>query len=97
MRNSERRELIVRTSLTDDGHIAIEVADTGPGISEEIADRLFQPFVTSKSTGMGIGLSISRRIVEAHGGELSVRRNEDGGATFRFTLPTAGKDEDHAD
>ena len=96
MRNSERRELIVRTSLEDDGYIAVEVADTGPGISDEIADRLFQPFVTSKATGMGIGLSISRRIVESHGGEISVSRNENGGATFRFTLPTAGKDQDHA-
>lgn len=96
MRNSERRELVVRTSLDDDGYIAIEVADTGPGISDEIADRLFQPFVTSKASGMGIGLSISRRIVESHGGEISVSRNENGGATFRFTLPTAGKVQDHA-
>ena len=96
MRNSERRELVVRTSL-DDGYVVVEVSDTGPGISEEIADRLFQPFVTSKSTGMGIGLSISRRIVESHGGEISVSRNGNGGATFRFTLPTAGKDQDHAD
>jgi len=96
MRNSERRELIVRTSLDDDGYVAVEVADTGPGISDEIADRLFQPFVTSKASGMGIGLSISRRIVESHGGEISVSRNENGGATFRFTLPTAGKDQDHA-
>ena len=97
MRNSERRELVVRTSLVDDGHIAVEVADTGPGISEEIADRLFQPFVTSKSTGMGIGLSISRRIVEAHGGTISVSRNDNGGATFRFTLPLAEKDQGYAD
>ncbi|MCO5160133.1 MAG: PAS domain S-box protein [Mesorhizobium sp.] len=96
MRNSERRELVVRTSL-DDGYVVVEVSDTGPGISEEIADRLFQPFVTSKSTGMGIGLSISRRIVESHGGEISVSRNGNGGATFRFTLPTAGKDQDYAD
>lgn len=96
MRHSERRELIVRTSLDGDGYISVEVADTGPGISDEIADRLFQPFVTSKASGMGIGLSISRRIVESHGGEISVSRNENGGATFRFTLPTAGEDQDHA-
>lgn len=86
MRQSERKELTIRTS-PDDGFIAVEVADTGPGISEEIAERLFKPFVTTKSGGMGIGLSISRRIIEAHGGEIDVTRNEMGGATFRFTLP----------
>ena len=96
MRGSKRRELVVRTSIDSDRYVVIEVADTGPGISDEIADRLFQPFVTSKASGMGIGLSISRRIVEAHGGEISVSRNADGGATFRFTLPTAGEDQAHA-
>jgi two-component system sensor kinase FixL len=66
----------------------VTVSDTGPGIPEEIAEQLFQPFVTTKAGGMGIGLSISRRIIESHGGELSVSRNEAGGATFDFTLPT---------
>lgn len=89
MRDSEHRELVVRTFLNDDGAIVIEVSDTGPGISEEIAARLFQPFVSSKPGGMGIGLSISRRIVEAHGGELTASRNAAGGATFRFSLPLA--------
>jgi two-component system sensor kinase FixL len=68
--------------------VVVEVADTGPGISEEVASRLFQPFVTTKSGGMGVGLSISRRIIRSHGGDLTVRRNESGGATFSFTLPT---------
>lgn len=68
MRDSKRRELTVRTAPDGDGYVAVEVADTGPGIAEEIAPRLFQPFVTSKASGMGIGLSISTRIVEAHGG-----------------------------
>ncbi|SMH50652.1 PAS domain S-box protein [Mesorhizobium australicum] len=86
MRGSERKELTVRT-YPDDRFAVVEVTDTGPGISEEIAERLFKPFVTTKSGGMGIGLSISRRIIEAHGGEISVTRNETGGATFRFTLP----------
>ena len=87
MRDSERRELLVRTAADGRGAVTVEVSDTGPGISDEIAARLFQPFVTSKPGGMGIGLSISRRIVEAHGGELSASRNADGGATFRFSLP----------
>ena len=98
MRGSERRELIVRASRDDDREsVMIEVSDTGPGIPDEITDRLFQPFVTSKANGMGIGLSISKRIVEAHGGEISVARNDAGGATFRFTLPTAGEVQAHAD
>ena len=88
MRESDRRELVVRTFPNGEDEVAVEVSDTGPGISDEIAAQLFQPFVTTKPGGMGIGLSISKRIVEAHGGEISVRRNEAGGATFRFTLPT---------
>lgn len=87
MRDSDRRELVVRTTPGGDGTVVVEIADTGPGISDEIAARLFRPFVTTKPGGMGIGLSISKRIVEAHGGKISVIRNENGGATFRFTLP----------
>ncbi len=88
MRASERRELLVRTSSNGNGMVTVEVADTGPGIPDEIAAQLFTPFVTTKPGGMGVGLSISKRIVEAHGGEMSVRRNDEGGATFHFTLPT---------
>lgn len=95
MRDSERRELVVRTSPGEDGSVIVEVSDTGPGISDEIAARLFQPFVTSKPAGMGIGLSISRRIVEAHGGELSASRNSQSGATFRFSLPSLETDVQH--
>ena len=87
MRDCSRRELNIATAIKRDGMVEIAVADTGPGISDEIADRLFQPFTTTKVTGMGVGLSISRTIVEAHGGQLSVERNHDGGATFRLTLP----------
>lgn len=87
MRDSERRELVVRTSAPTGDVVAVEVADTGPGIPADIAPQLFQPFVTSKPAGMGIGLSISKRIIEAHGGEISVGRNGSGGATFLFTLP----------
>lgn len=86
MRDSPRRELVVRTRPISAERMLVEVEDTGPGISEEVMSRLFQPFVTTKSGGMGIGLSISRRIIESHGGELSVTRNKAGGATFTFTL-----------
>lgn len=94
MRHCERRELTVRTA---DGQtareIAIEVSDTGPGLADDVAQQLFKPFVTTKPGGMGVGLSISKRIVEAHGGEITMQRNEHGGATFRFTLPAAGQEE----
>jgi two-component system sensor kinase FixL len=88
MRDSERKELTVRTWNSGPHVLNITVTDTGPGIAEEIAGQLFQPFITTKAGGMGIGLSISRRIIESHGGELSVSRNEAGGATFDFSLPT---------
>lgn len=87
MRDSEIKELVVRTLQVSPDWLRVEVADTGPGISDEVAPRLFQPFVTTKANGMGIGLSISRRIIESHGGELTVSRNGAGGATFAFTLP----------
>jgi len=87
MRDSERRELLVRIEPVTGDALAVEVSDTGPGIPDDVAPRLFQPFVTSKPGGMGIGLSISKRIIEAHGGEINVSKNEAGGATFRFTLP----------
>ncbi|MBE1202808.1 PAS domain S-box protein [Aminobacter carboxidus] len=87
MRDSEVRLLSVRTFLGEPGEVAVEVSDTGPGIPDEVAARLFKPFVTTKPSGMGIGLSIAKRIVEAHAGIISMRRNAHGGVTFRFTLP----------
>jgi len=94
MRHCERRELTVRTSDGQTAHeIAIEVSDTGPGLADDVAQQLFKPFVTTKPGGMGVGLSISKRIVEAHGGKITMQRNEHGGATFRFTLPAAGQEE----
>jgi two-component system sensor kinase FixL len=89
MRDSTKRDLTVTTLPANAGLLAVEVADTGPGIAEEIVGQLFQPFVTTKAGGMGIGLSISRRIIRSHGGDLLYRRNEAGGATFSFTLPLA--------
>ncbi len=89
MRNCAHRELRVEARPADSNVVEIAVSDTGPGISDEVADRLFQPFVTTKADGMGVGLSICRTIVEAHGGRLTVERNDAGGATFRLTLQAA--------
>jgi two-component system, LuxR family, sensor kinase FixL len=72
MEEVERRELTIGTrAIPEQGMAEVIVADTGPGIAPELADRLFQPFVTTKATGMGLGLSICREIVEAHHGRLS--------------------------
>ncbi|MCJ2102869.1 MULTISPECIES: PAS domain-containing sensor histidine kinase [Methylobacterium] len=89
MQQGDRRELTVAARPIGRDTVEITVSDTGPGIAEEIADRLFQPFVTTKQSGMGVGLSICRTIVEAHGGRLDVGRNDAGGATFRLTLQAA--------
>ena len=67
--------------------VSVSVADTGYGISPDVASRLFQPFVTTKQQGMGVGLSISRTIIESHGGQITVEQNPGGGTIFRFTLP----------
>lgn len=97
MQSSPRRDLVVRTEPTGEDEVTVYVDDTGPGISSEIAAELFKPFTTTKPGGMGIGLSISRRIIEAHGGVMTVSRNDAGGAQFRFTLPAYQGDPDHAD
>jgi two-component system sensor kinase FixL len=89
MQDSPRRELKIAASARGSEAVVVEVGDTGPGIAPEIADRLFQPFVTTKTDGMGIGLSVCRTIVEAHGGQLSTEPNPDGGSVFRFTLPAS--------
>jgi two-component system sensor kinase FixL len=86
MEGSAKRELTVATKAADDDTIAISVTDTGSGISPEMTSQLFQPFVTTKRHGMGVGLSISRTIVEAHGGKIEVHPNPAGGTIFRFTL-----------
>jgi two-component system sensor kinase FixL len=68
-------------------------ADNGPGIAPDVMSKLFQPFVTTKAKGMGVGLSISRTIVESHGGQLTAEPNPDGGTVFRFTLCAVSAEE----
>jgi two-component system, LuxR family, sensor kinase FixL len=97
MESAPRRELVVATAAAPDNMIEISIADTGSGIAPEIADQLFQPFVTTKSQGMGVGLSISRTIIESHGGSITQRPNPSGGTIFTFTLPAVNKEEDGDD
>jgi two-component system sensor kinase FixL len=91
MAASPKRELTLAIARRGD-MVHISVADTGPGISPSITDRLFKPFVTTKPHGMGIGLAISKTIVEAHGGEMHAGAHPGGGALFEFTLPIAAAD-----
>ena len=92
MAQSSRRELIASNAPVDDDMIEIEVSDTGSGFAEDVKANLFQTFFTTKETGMGVGLSISRSIIEAHGGRMWAEANASGGATFRFTLPAASSE-----
>jgi two-component system, LuxR family, sensor kinase FixL len=93
MEQSPRRELTVTAELTADARqIIVRIVDTGPGLAPTVAERLFQPFVTTKSHGMGVGLSICRSIVAGHGGELVAQANPEGGTIFSFTLPLAESD-----
>lgn len=91
MIGSSCKELSLSSSNAAGGMVAITVADTGSGFAGEVPVRLFQTFFTTKATGMGVGLSISRSIVEAHGGRMWAETNDSGGATFRFTLPAASE------
>jgi PAS domain S-box-containing protein len=88
MQETERRELTISTTTVDEDTVEVQVTDTGPGVSEAVAAHLFQPFVTTKPQGMGVGLSISRTIIESHGGRLWAEANPEGGTIFRLTLRT---------
>jgi two-component system sensor kinase FixL len=91
MAQSPLRELVVTNTKVADDMIEVEVSDTGSGFQDDVIPNLFQTFFTTKETGMGVGLSISRSIIEAHGGRMWAESNASGGATFRFTLPAAGE------
>jgi two-component system sensor kinase FixL len=87
MAGASQRRLVATTRPAADEMIEVSVADTGHGFADGVESNLFQTFFTTKETGMGVGLSISRSIVEAHGGKMWAENNPSGGATFHFTLP----------
>ena len=93
MENSQKRELLMSAVPAGNDMVAITVADTGSGIPAEMDTQLFQPFVTTKQHGMGVGLSISRTIIDAHGGQIRAEPNPGGGTIFRFTLPAVIKED----
>ena len=93
MSDSPRRELVIASRAAPGKMVDISIADTGPGLAAEIAERLFQPFVTTKPQGMGVGLSICRTIVEAHGGKIWAEPNPGGGTVFHLTVRRASAQE----
>jgi two-component system, LuxR family, sensor kinase FixL len=93
MEGCEKRELLISTAPAGKGMIALSVADSGTGMAPEMTARLFQPFVSTKRNGMGVGLSISRTIVESHGGQINCEPNPGGGTIFRFTLRSVTDEE----
>jgi two-component system, LuxR family, sensor kinase FixL len=95
MEQSSRRELTIGTERAADNMAIVRIVDTGTGIAPEIADQLFQPFITTKTQGLGVGLSISRTIVESHGGQIWVEPNPIGGTVFRFTLRAVSQEDIH--
>jgi two-component system sensor kinase FixL len=87
--NSARRDVTIKVAPEKTGWVALSVSDTGAGIDPAVANRLFEPFVTTKSEGMGLGLLVTRSIVESHGGRIWATPNPDCGSKFTFTLPVA--------
>ena len=88
------RRIIITTASTPDG-VRIEVCDYGLGMEPEVVDRLFEPYFTTKTDGLGVGLSISQRIIQAHGGHLTANPNADRGMTFQFTMPVEAEEYKH--
>jgi PAS domain S-box-containing protein len=91
-----RRELFIRTRKVDADHVQVSVEDSGPGLDANTATRIFEPFYTTKAAGMGMGLSISRSIVQNHGGRLWATANNGPGASFHFSLPKYKEKGSHA-
>jgi signal transduction histidine kinase len=87
----DRRTLTVSTRPENSNEIIVTITDSGGGIPPDIIKAIFSPFYTTKSTGMGLGLSICKSIIEAHGGKISAENNPDGGAIFSLILPTGSQ------
>jgi len=87
---AQRRRITIRSALTA-ADVAISISDTGAGLPAEIMARLFTPFATTKPHGLGVGLAIAQRIVDAHGGAIGAQENPGGGATFTVTLPRSAR------
>src|SRR5262249_18530740 len=96
MEGEPLRELSIRTELRGGDFAGVAVSDTGPGLSPEVRGRLFEAFASTKASGMGLGLSICRSIIEAHGGMLDVDPPACRGATFRFSVPLVREGDDAA-
>jgi two-component system CheB/CheR fusion protein len=84
----------VSTALEDDGMIRCDISDNGPGLADLVEERLFEPLTSTKASGMGVGLSISKSIIEAHYGRIRAQSNPRGGTVFSFTLPLAAEEGD---
>jgi signal transduction histidine kinase len=89
--DEKRRQLTISTEATPSGKIRLAVTDSGEGIKENVLPRIFDAFFSTKAEGMGIGLSISRSIIESHQGRISARALEKGGAEFAFELPATAE------
>jgi two-component system sensor kinase FixL len=93
MATSSSRNLVISAGAVEDNMVRVSVSDTGAGISPAVGARLFQPFMTTKTHGMGVGLSISKTIIEAHGGRIWFENGADGGTVFHFTLKLVGTED----
>ncbi len=94
MEGQEREKRVEVAAEARDGHVLVSVADSGPGVREEIRERIFDPFFTMKKGGTGIGLAFSRRVISDHGGVLTVGTSRFGGALFTIKLPASDGEDD---
>ncbi len=87
-------QVAIETAIAEPGQVRVSVRDNGPGVDPQVADKLFTPFVSTKTYGMGVGLSLCKTIVQGHGGEIGCAANNPRGAVFFFTLPLFARAED---